>query len=58
MAPWRPDMQLATQQLLAQVLTPTTEGKRALKRLIRYLKGTHNVCLRLESHMTVQQGND
>ena len=55
MAPWRPDMQFAIQQLSTRVLNPTTESKRAVKQLIRYLKGTHNTCLRLEPHMTVQK---
>ena len=31
MAPWRPDMQFAIQQLSTQVLNPTTESKRAAK---------------------------
>ena len=37
-APWRPDMQFAIQQLSTQVLNPSTERKRAVKQLIRYLK--------------------
>ena len=56
MAPWRPDMQFAIQQLSTQVLNPTTESNRAVKQLRGYLKGTHNRCLRLEPHMTVQKG--
>ena len=48
MAPWRPDMQFAIQQLSTQVLNPTTESKRAAKQLIRYLEGTQHTCLRLE----------
>ena len=48
MAPWRPDMQFAIQQPSTQVLNTTTEGKRAVKQLIRYLKGTQHTCLRLE----------
>ena len=48
MAPWRPDMQLAIQQLSTPVINPTTESKRAVKQLIRYLKGTQHTCLRLE----------
>ena len=49
MAPWRPDMQFAIQQLSTQVLNPTTESKRAVNsKLIRYLKGTQHTCLRLE----------
>ena len=48
MAPWRPDMQVAIQQLSTQVLNTTTESKRAVKQLIRYLKGTQHTCLRLE----------
>ena len=39
MAPWRPDMQFATQQLPTQVLNPTSQSKRAVKQLIRYLEG-------------------
>ena len=57
MAPWRPDMQFAIQQLSTQVLNPTTESKRAVKQLIRYLKGTqHTCCLRLEPREMVQTG--
>ena len=56
MAPWRPDMQFAIQQLSTQVLNPTTESKRALKQLIRYLKGTQHTCLRLEPRGMVQKG--
>ena len=42
------DVQFASQQLSTQVLNPTTESKRAVKQLIRYLKGTPRTCLRLE----------
>ena len=56
MAPWRPDMQFAIQQLFTQVLKPTTESKRAVKQLIRYLKGTQHTCLRLEPREMVQRG--
>ena len=42
MAPWRPDMQFAIQQLSIQVLNTTTESKRAVKQLIRYLKGSQH----------------
>ena len=56
MALWRPDMQFAIQQLSTQVLNPTTESKRAVKQLIRYLKGTQHTCLRLEPRETVQTG--
>ena len=55
MAPWRPDMQFAIQQLSTQVLNPTTESKRAVKQLIRYLKGTQHTCLRLEPRGLVQK---
>ena len=55
MAPWRPDMQLAIQQLSTQVLNPTTESKRAVKQLTRYLKGTQHTCLRLEPCQMVQK---
>ena len=55
MAPWRPDMQFAIQQLSTQVLNPTTESKRAVKQLIRYLRGTQHTCLRLEPHGMVQK---
>ena len=48
LAPWRPGMQLAIQQLSTQVLNPTTESKRAVKQLIRDLEGTQHTCLRLE----------
>ena len=41
-------MQFATRQLSTQVLNPTTESKRAVKQLIRYLQGTQHTCLRLE----------
>ena len=53
LAPWRPDMQFVIQQLSTQVLKPTTESKRAVKQLIRYLKGTQ---LRLEPRRMVQKG--
>ena len=43
LAPWSPDMQFAIQQLSTQVLNPTTESKRAVKQLIRYLKGTQHL---------------
>ena len=56
MAPWRPDMQFAIQQLSTQVLNPTTESKRAVKQLMRYLKGTQHTCLRLEPREMVQKG--
>ena len=56
MAPWRPDMQFATQQLSTQVLNPTTESKRAVRQLIRYLKGTPHICLRLGPRGMVQKG--
>ena len=56
MAPWRPDMQFAIQQISTQVLNPTTESKRAVKQLIRYLKGTQLTCLRLAPREMVQQG--
>ena len=50
MASWRP------QQLSTHVLNPTTESKRAVKQLIRYLKGTQHTCLRLELRGMVQKG--
>ena len=56
MAPWRPDMQFAIQQLSTQVLKPTTESKRAVKQLPRYLKGKQHTCLRLEPREMVQTG--
>ena len=56
MAPWRPDMQSAIQQLSTQVLNPTTESKRAVKQLMRYLKGTQHTYLRLEPREMVQTG--
>ena len=34
---WRQDMQFSIQQLSTQVLNPTTDSKRAVKQLIRYL---------------------
>ena len=49
-------MQFAIQQLSTQVLNPTTESKRAVKRLIRYLKGTQHTCLCLEPRKMVQKG--
>ena len=49
-------MQFAIRQLSTQVLHPTTESKRAVKQLIRYHKGTHNTCLRLEPHNLGQKG--
>ena len=36
-------------------INTTTESKRAVKQLIRYLKGTRHTCLRLELHGTVQK---
>ena len=56
MALWRPDMQIVIRQLSTQVLNPTTESKRAVKQLIRYLKGTQHTCLRLEPRGMVQKG--
>ena len=56
MAPWRPDMQFAIQQLSTQVLNYTAESKRAVKQLIRYLKGTQHTCLRLKPREMVQKG--
>ena len=56
MALWRPDMQFAIRQLFTQILNPTTESKRAVKQLIRYLKGTQHTCLRLEPRGMVQKG--
>ena len=56
MAPWRPDIELAIQQVTTQVLNPTTENKRAVKQLIRYLKGTQHTCLRLEPRGMVHKG--
>ena len=49
-------MQFAIQQLFTQVLNPTTESKRAVKQLIRYLKGTQHTCLRFEPREMVQTG--
>ena len=49
-------MQCAIQQLSTQVLNLTTESKRAVKQLIRYLKGTQHPCLRLELREMVQKG--
>ena len=49
-------MQFAIQQLSRQVLNPTTDTKRAVKQLIRYLKRTwQNFVFRFEPHMTVQK---
>ena len=56
MAPWRPDIQFAIQQLSTQVLDPTTESKHAVKQLIRYLRSTQHTCLRLEPRELVQTG--
>ena len=56
MAPWRPDVHFAIQQLSTQVLNPTTESKRAVKQLIRSLKGTQHTCLRLEPREMVHTG--
>ena len=56
MAPWRPDMQFAFQQLSTQVFSSTTDSKRAVKQLIRFLKGKQHTCLRLEPRGMVQQG--
>ena len=49
-------MRFAIQQLSTQVLNPTTESKRAVKQLMRHLKGTQQTCLRLEPRETVQKG--
>ena len=49
-------MQCAIQQQSTQVLNPTTESKRAVKQLIRYLQGTQHTCLRLEPREMVQTG--
>ena len=48
-------MQFAIQQLSTQVLNPTTESKRAVQQLIRYLKGSQHTCLRRESREMVQK---
>ena len=56
MAPSRPDMQFAIQQLSTQVLNSTTESKCAVKQLIRYLKGTQHTCPRLEPREMVRTG--
>ena len=56
MALWRRDMQFAIQQISTQVLNPTTESKRAVKQLKRYLKGVQHTCLRLEPREMVQKG--
>ena len=50
-------MQFAIQQLSTQVLNATTESKRAVKQLMRYLKGTQHTCLRLEPREMVQTGS-
>ena len=39
-----------------QVLNPTTESKRAVQQLIRYLNGSQHTCLRRESREMVQKG--
>ena len=39
-----------------QVLNLTTESKRAVKQLLRCLRSTQNACLRLEPHVSVQEG--
>ena len=49
-------MQFAIQQLSTQLFNPTTESKRAVKQLIRYLKGTQHTCLRLEPREMDQKG--
>ena len=56
LAPWRPDMHFAIQQLSTQPLNPTTESKRAVKLLRRYLLGTQHTCLRLEPRRMVRKG--
>ena len=50
-------MQFAIQQRSTQVLKLTTESKRAVEQLIRYLKGTQHTCLRLEPGEMVQKGS-
>ena len=52
----RPDMQFVIQQLITRVLNYATESKRAMKQLIRCLKGTQHTCLRLEPRGMVQKG--
>ena len=42
----RPDMRFAIPQLSTQVLNTTTESMRAVKQLMRYLKGTQQTYLR------------
>ena len=49
-------MQCAIQQLSTHVLNPTTESKRPVKQLTRYLKGTQHNCFRLEPREMVQKG--
>ena len=51
MAPWRPNMQFAIQQLPIQILNPTTESKR----VVRHFKATQHTCLRLEPRGMVQK---
>ena len=46
----------AIQHLSTQVLNPTTESKRAVKPLMRYLTGTQHTCLRLDPRGMVQKG--
>ena len=55
-APWRSDMHFAIQQLSTQGLNPTTESKRAVKHLIRYLRGTQHTCLHPQPREMVQTG--
>ena len=44
MAPCRPDMQYAMQQLSTQAINPTTPSSRAVKQMIRFLECTQNTC--------------
>ena len=47
---------LPSNKLYTQVINPTTESKRAVKQLIRYLKGTQHTCLLVEPREMVQTG--
>ena len=55
-APWRPDAQEAIMQLSTQVSCPTTESRRGLKHLLRYLKGTQTAVLQLYPTETTPEG--
>ena len=55
MAPWRPDMQFAIQQLSTQVLNPTSESKHAVEKTVGTISQRH--AQHLSSSRTTHDGS-